>query len=616
MKRLVVVLQPKCSPSVCNYECISSCPVNKKSTKKRPIWAIKARDITKGFAPKAIINENRCLHERCGICINACPINAITTINIPEQTEDEKPVHKYEDSLFSLYRIPNLSRTRVTGLLGRNAIGKSTVIEILAGRIKPNGGIPNGHNIWLEELSVPGLARHLIDTYSQKNNIGFKRQNLRYMLEFDPKTVGDVLTEISTKPIGYGSDELEWLKNYLELEGIWNKKPGILSGGELQRFAVAYTFLQKNDVYLVDEPCTFLDVKQRLKLRKIFTDRISNQTPVFVVEHDLAVLDYLTDNICVLFGEPHVFGVVSRALGTKKGINSFLDGFLKEENISFRKRRISFKKVARERDWEKSTIPKLEYGEYAEKLGQFILNVQPGSLYRGEVLCGLGENGLGKTTFARALPNILAHHVTSADYEYGIVSVKPQQISRQFEGTVDEFLTNKTNRYLRNPTDKLHLLKPLGVWRLLNKPIKELSGGELQRVFIGAALGKNADIYVLDEPSAFLDSMERMKITSVIRNLASKKKCPIIVIEHDLQVVDAISDRVLLFMGKPGIKGTTKGPFLKREGMNAFLKELNITFRRDPDTGRARINKENSRLDRDQRAIGEYYYTPDKLKEY
>ena len=602
-------MQPKCVPSICNHECIKKCPVNAKATDKKPFYAIRIKD---DITQKAIINENRCLHDRCGICINACPIQAITTINIPFETDDEPPVHKFQDSLFALYRLPHLSQTRILGLLGRNAIGKSTLLEILAGNIRPNGGKPNGHKEWLDNLTVPGLKKHFLDTYNDPEIISYKKQNLRYMLDFNPIKVGDVLTSTALGKRGRGLEELEFYKKYLELEGIWDKQPTVLSGGELQRFAIAHTFLQNAQVYLIDEPCTFLDVKQRIKLRRIFEDRVQEgKKSVLIVEHDLAILDYLTDNIHVLFGEPHVFGVISRALATKKGINSFLDGYLKEENIQFRKK-ISFTKKVKDRNFTDSVINRIEWRAYETNLGSFHLKVNDGNLFQTEVLVALGENGLGKTTFVTNLAESFATNVNKAQFTYGEVSIKPQQIARSFDGTVDQFLMEKTLRYLRNPEDKLHLLKPLGVWHLLDKQVKELSGGELQRVFIAACLGKEADIYCLDEPSAYLDAEERLKITGVIRNMASKKHKPIIVVEHDLQVVDAIADRIFLFTGIPGVQGITEGPFNKREGMNKFLALLDVTFRRDADTGRARINKYGSAIDREQRELGEYYYSIEK----
>ena len=262
-------------PGICNHECIKKCPVNEKGKDlKNPILAIKVKD---QVTQKAFILENRCLHDRCGICINACPIQAITTINIPFETDDEPPVHKFPDSLFALYRMPHLSQTRILGLLGRNAIGKSTLLEILAGNIRPNGGKQDGHKEWFDNLTVPGLKKHFLDVYTNPDIVAHKKQNLRYMLDYQPIKVGDVLTLTCLGKNGRGLEELEFFKEYLELAGIWEKPPNVLSGGELQRFAIAHTFLTNAHLYLVDEPCTFLDIKQRLKLRRIFEDRVQEE---------------------------------------------------------------------------------------------------------------------------------------------------------------------------------------------------------------------------------------------------------------------------------------------------------------------------------------------------
>ena len=606
MKRKVVVLQNKCSPSICSYQCIRNCPVNNsrknKLAKEGENWAIKIRNSTN----KPIIHDTRCIGEKCGICIHECPINAIRMVSIPESTEDEVPIHQYEQSLFKLYRLPQISYNRVVGFLGENAIGKSTVLEILSGLLKPNTGdliYPDMKDL-SKSLTIPGMVSYLKDIYSGLRKIGYKRQDLRYLLVPNAqRTVEEVLREVDERR------QFDFYREYLALSGILSKKLNVLSGGELQRTAIAHTFLQDCQVYLIDEPCTFLDVYQRLKLRELFLKQIAENRAVLVVEHDLAVLDYLTDYICILFGTPHVFGIVSRAIATKKAINSFLNGYLQEENIAIRSKSINFRRSARERILTGKTIPKLSFEKFEKTQGNFTLTVNPALIYQEEVLIILGENGLGKTTFANSLPEILARDTTIGEFEYYNISLKPQILQRSFEGSVDDFLYEKTGRSLRNADDKLHLLQPLGIWKLLDKPVKELSGGELQRTYIGACLGKQADIYVLDESSAFLDCIERLKITSVIRNLAEKKKKPIIAIEHDLQVADALGDRILLFNGTPGIHGWTLGPFGKREGMNEFLKSQDITFRRDAETGRARINKPESRMDREQRTLGEYYYT-------
>ena len=150
--------------------------------------------------------------------------------------------------------------------------------------------------------------------------------------------------------------------------------------------------------------------------------------------------------------------------------------------------------------------------------------------------------------------------------------------------------------------------QPLGIEHLFDIELPSLSGGELQRVFVAACLSKRADLYLIDEPAAFLDVEERIKIARIIRNAASIYNASVIAIEHDLQLADILGDRVMLFMGEPGVKGFTLGPMGKQEGMNQFLKELDITFRRDTETGRARINKKDSKLDREQRESGEFFF--------
>ncbi|MHA1556303.1 MAG: ribosome biogenesis/translation initiation ATPase RLI, partial [Candidatus Heimdallarchaeota archaeon] len=97
-------------------------------------------------------------------------------------------------------------------------------------------------------------------------------------------------------------------------------------------------------------------------------------------------------------------------------------------------------------------------------------------------------------------------------------------------------------------------------------------------------------------------------VARIIRNAASLYNASVIAIEHDMQIADILGDRVLLFLAEPGVRGFTMGPFGKRNGMNEFLKTLDITFRRDVETGRARINKHSSRLDREQRESGEFFF--------
>ncbi|MFX0093377.1 MAG: ATP-binding cassette domain-containing protein, partial [Candidatus Hodarchaeota archaeon] len=190
---------------------------------------------------------------------------------------------------------------------------------------------------------------------------------------------------------------------------------------------------------------------------------------------------------------------------------------------------------------------------------------------------------------------------------------KPQQIHNDFDLTVLEFLERTTSKFLQAKEWRIQLLKPIGIDHILDRSMTELSGGETQRVYIAGCLAKDADLYILDEPSGFLDVLERTKIANVIRNQTKRNPgCSVMSIEHDVQVADFTGDRIMMFTGVPAVKGVILPPMTKREGMNTFLKSLDITFRRDPETGRARINKKDSQMDRRQKELGEFYYTIEK----
>ncbi|NHJ85506.1 MAG: ATP-binding cassette domain-containing protein, partial [Asgard group archaeon] len=242
-----------------------------------------------------------------------------------------------------------------------------------------------------------------------------------------------------------------------------------------------------------------------------------------------------------------------------------------------------------------------------KSFNDFKLKVSPGEVHEGETIVIIGENGIGKTTFVKMLAGVLKPDRGSANV-MAQVSYKPQFITRNYDGTVDEFITNYSGRYTGEQTLKQTFYQPLGIEHLFDKRIADLSGGELQRVFIGACLTKRADLYLIDEPAAFLDVEERIKVARIIRNAASIYNASVIAIEHDMQLVDVLGDRVMLFLGEPGKRGYTVGPLGKRDGMNQFLKTLDITFRRDSETGRARINKHGSKIDREQRESGEFFF--------
>ena len=153
------------------------------------------------------------------------------------------------------------------------------------------------------------------------------------------------------------------------------------------------------------------------------------------------------------------------------------------------------------------------------------------------------------------------------------------------------------------------IINPLDINKLSLSKLSELSGGELQRAAIANCLQQDAELYLLDEPSAYMDSEQRLIVSKVIRDFMEQKNASALIVDHDLLFIDYISDKLIVFEGKPALEGNVEGPFEMEEGMNRFLKELGITLRRDPETNRPRVNKLDSRLDGEQKESGKYYYT-------
>ena len=143
----------------------------------------------------------------------------------------------------------------------------------------------------------------------------------------------------------------------------------------------------------------------------------------------------------------------------------------------------------------------------------------------------------------------------------------------------------------------------------MNLKASELSGGELQCVAIAEALARDCDLVLLDEPSAYLDIEQRLVVSKAIRNVISNRGISALVIDHDLLFLDYLSDRLMVFEGKPAQHGTAAGPFSMEEGMNRMLSTLNVTMRRDEESHRPRVNKPDSVKDREQKKSGKLYYT-------
>ena len=543
---------------------------------------------------KPIISEVLC--SGCGICVHKCPFEAITIVNLPQELEI--PIHQFGPNTFRLYRLPIPRENQVLGLLGANGVGKTTAIRILSGEVTPNLGEYQSE----EEHDLSTYFRGSeLQTYFERMQSGslkviMKPQQITRIPTVIKGTVAAVVEKMDERAVS------EELIKALDMEAALPKKIQSLSGGELQRLALIVAMSREADVYYFDEPSSYLDINQRLNVSKAIR-KLSEEKSVIVVEHDLALLDYLSDYIHILYGQPGVYGICSVPYGVRVGINSYLRGYLKEENVRFRREEIVFDTAGK--IWKGKEIL-LGYPALSKEFKEFTFQGQAGEIHTGEVIGIIGPNAIGKSTFVKILAGVL-----EAEDEFVTtlkISYKPQYIESEYEGTVQEVLF-QVNKGGLTSLQMTEIVKPLNLEQLMENIVSELSGGELQRLSIAVCLLRDADMYLLDEPSAYLDVEQRLAMAKVVRRYMEQKEKAAMVVEHDLVSVDYLSDRLIVFSGIPGVEGEAQPPMKLRDGMNTFLKSIDITFRREPETGRPRANKEDSLLDREQKSSGEYYYS-------
>jgi len=586
-KRIAVIDRELCNPKTTGYACMKACPVNRSGDEC----------VTLSEDQKPLIDESMCIG--CGICVRKCSRNAISVVNLPEEL-NEDPVHRFGRNMFALYRLPTPRHNAVIGLIGPNGTGKSTVLNILSGNLRPNSGTFGSKASWeqiLERFRGTELHEYLERLSKGEIKAGLKPQQV----DLIPKLLKGKVSGVLKK-----ADERKAMKTVVEnlrIGEMLDKEISSLSGGELQLLAVSAAILKKADFYFFDEPSSYLDVEQRLRVAMEIR-KLSEESVVMVIEHDLAVADYLADYTQILYGKPSVFGIVSKPYGVRIGINTFLEGFIREENVRFRDEQITFPRRAKAASKDRLF---LSFTGFEKSFGAFSLKTEPGNIYRGEIIGILGPNSIGKTTMIRMLSGELKPD--KGEPVKGMkLSFKRQRLVIEPDrenSLVSEYLSQhgKTS----SPESK-RILRYLGIEKLLERKVSSLSGGELQSVFIACALIEEHDILLLDEPSAFLDVEQRLRVAKLIREHAESREIPCFVVDHDLQFIDVISDRVMVFEGERGVKGYSPAPVPLEEGMNSFLKTLGITYRRDPHTGRPRANKPGSQKDQDQKRSGKYYY--------
>jgi len=601
--RIAVLNKDRCKPNKCSpygeKPCIKYCP-RVRTGDETIVLSLDEKYV--------VITESLCSGE--GICIKKCPFKAINIVNLPDPLENQIS-YRYGPDQFSLFRMAIPKKGKVLGLIGQNGIGKSTMLKILSNEVKLNLGkfgdnIPDWKQI-INHFKGSELHQYFIDLKENKLNIVYKPQNITVI----PKYVSGKVVDLLSK-----GDEIEKLDQIIEklnLIEILEREISVLSGGELQRVAIAAAYLKEGDVYLFDEPSSYLDVSERINMAKLIRTLSAENKTIIVVEHDLAILDYLSDYISVLYGEPGVYGIISHPQGVRVGINIYLNGYIKDENVRFREEPILFHERPPQESLFGSGDVIFSYDDIRVSLGDFNLTTSGSEIHSGEIIGILGPNGIGKTTFINTIANRAItenHKDDNGNKSELLVSVKSQYIEIEEDKLVSDLITQIKLAPHLSQSFKKRLINNLLLENIRERNISELSSGELQRVAIAKCLSAEADIYLLDEPSAFLDVEMRLQVAQLIKKSIEELKKAGFVVEHDIITQDFVADSILVFDGTPGLEGKAMAPQSLRDGFNMFLKIMGITFRRDLMTKRPRVNKLGSNKDIYQKRINEFYYIP------
>ena len=589
--RIAVVNKKKCSSKTCSLECVNFCPKVRAGAK-----TIIIKD---KFAQ---ITEDLCIG--CGICVKKCPFGAISIVNL--SVDLGSIAHQYDKNTFRLYNLPMPRKGDIVGLIGQNAIGKTTTIDIFSGNIIPNMGDyeqkkskEEKYNKLIKTYSASSLHNFFLNLKNKKLTSAYKPQKIdRIVSGFDEKdTVNDLIkkTKLDKKKV---IDLLENINNGPIDKDFFLKKAKHLSGGEAQKLIIAITLSKERDVYFFDEPSLYLDIHNRLNVAKNIKKLKGKNAYCFVVEHDLAIVDYMCDYVHIYFGKQGVYGAVSDPYTSNQGINTYLSGYLKDKNIRFRDKALVFDFTSQKYSSQKVT---LKYPSFTKKYTGFDLKCEGGTLYDGEVVGIFGANALGKTTFAKVLAGVEKSDKGMLKLKTKI-SYKPQYLENSFEGKVEDIMYSSDIEM----KSFIEISRHLRIEDMNQRKITSLSGGEMQRLAIAICLSRKADIYLLDEPSAYLDVEERVRLSRIIRDIAQLEQKSILVIDHDIIFLNYTADKSIVFSGKSGKNGSANAPKSLYKGFNKFLKELNITFRVDQETKRPRANKENSQRDAMQKEKNEY----------